>query len=175
MEINKENIDKLVQYVNIELKKNSKSSVNKICDKMGVKQSTFKTWVHKAGYSFNIETREYTKVKQLYSQEENKIVDKQTNVIQKDNNSLDIQKLEELIQLLEPLKEVVKEYNRNKNIVEIKPKELNPPAITEVKQKLFKIDVNVLEEWEHFVRKNKQYKVQNLISLAIKEFLDKYK
>ena len=37
MEINKENIDKLVKYINIELKKNSKATVNKLCDKMGVK------------------------------------------------------------------------------------------------------------------------------------------
>lgn len=44
MELINENIERIVQYVNIELKKNSKASVNK------------------TGYSFNAINREYTKV-----------------------------------------------------------------------------------------------------------------
>jgi hypothetical protein len=45
----------------------------------------------------------------------------------------------------------------------------------EVKQKLFKIDVNVLEQWNLFVENHKSFKVQSLISLALQEFIDKYK
>ena len=168
MEIKKENIDNIVKYINIELKNNKESSVNKLCNKIGIKQSTFKAWVRNAGYSFNIEERAYTKVKHLYKE------DNKTKVIQK-NNGLDIKKLQELIELLEPLQEIVKEHTRNKNIIEVKKAELNPPSITEVKQKLFKIDVDTLKNWEKFVAEHKQYKVQNLITLAIKEFLEKYK
>ena len=48
-------------------------------------------------------------------------------------------------------------------------------AITEVKQKLFKIDIEVLEKWDKFVIEHKEFKVQQLISLALEEFIDKYK
>jgi hypothetical protein len=46
--------------------------------------------------------------------------------------------------------------------------------IKEVKQKLFKIDIDVLSDWEKFVKKNSQFKVQDLISLALEEFIQKY-
>lgn len=187
MELKKENIDKIIQYINLELKKNDKLSVNKICDKIGIKQSTFKTWAHKAGYSFDINIKKYIKVIQKDNikntkvqtkiKEENNLqvstsninkYEEKTKVIQK-YNELDINKLKDLIELLGPLKEIVKEHNEK-----IKPK-LNPSVITEVKQKLFKVDIKVLEEWEEFVQAHKQFKVQNLISLALKEFIEKYK
>ncbi len=95
--------------------------------------------------------------------------------IQKYNNDININELKELIQLIEPIKEVIKEYNRNKSIVEVEAVELRPKAVTEVRQKLFKIDVNVLNKWEQFVLDHKEYKVQQLISLALEEFVDRYK
>jgi hypothetical protein len=96
------------------------------------------------------------------------------SVIQSLNKDIDINKISELIDMIDPLKEVIQEYNKNKNIIEIKTPELNPPSITEVKQKLFKIDIDVLKNWEQFVAEHKQFKVQNLISLALTEFIDKY-
>ena len=80
----------------------------------------------------------------------------------------------ELVDLIEPIKEMLEDYNRNKNIVEVNTVELRPKAVTEVKQKLFKIDVNVLEQWEEFVLNHKEFKVQQLISLALEEFINKY-
>lgn len=95
-------------------------------------------------------------------------------IIQKNNKSIDMDKLQELIEMIEPLKEVIQEHNKSKNIIDIKTHELNPPNITEVKQKLFKVDIDVLKNWEQFVAEHKQFKVQNLISLALAEFIDKY-
>ena len=80
----------------------------------------------------------------------------------------------ELVDLIEPIKEMLEEYKRNKDIIDVNTIELRPKAITEVKQKLFKIDVNVLEQWEEFVSRHKEYKVQQLISLALEEFIQKY-
>lgn len=90
-------------------------------------------------------------------------------------NQLDLNKLNELINLIEPIKEVIQEYNKSKNIIEIQNIELKPKAITEVKQKIFKIDIDVLNKWDKFVLEHKEYKVQQLISLAIEEFIEKYK
>lgn len=172
MDIAKENIDKLIQFINLELKKTPKSSVNKICDKIGIKQSTFKTWAHKAEYKFDVNTRKYIKVIQKDNSPANVA---EINIIQKHNKNIDMNKLLELTEMLEPLKEIIQEYNKSKNIVDVKPVELKVKNITEVKQKLFKIDVDVLKQWDKFVAEHKQFKVQNLISLALEEFMDKYK
>lgn len=112
-----------------------------------------------------------TKVIQKDKQSNNKLPQR---VIQSLNKDIDINKISELIDMIEPLKEIIQEYNKNKNIIEIKTPELNPPSITEVKQKLFKIDVDVLKKWEQFVAEHKQFKVQNLISFALAEFIEKY-
>lgn len=96
------------------------------------------------------------------------------NVIQKYNNDIDIETLKELISLIEPIKEVIQAYNKSINIIEVEKVELNAPSITEVKQKLFKVDIDMLERWNKFVLEHKEYKVQSLITLALKEFLDKY-
>lgn len=113
-----------------------------------------------------------------------------TNVIQKDNKSInhkppqgiiqdisksiDINKLSELIDMIEPLKQVIQKYNKDINIIEVEKVELKPPSVTEVKQKLFKVDIDVLENWNKFIAEHKEYKVQSLISLALSEFIEKY-
>lgn len=97
------------------------------------------------------------------------------SIIQKDNKDIDVESLKELISLIEPIKELIQQYNKSKDIIDVKPIELRPKSVTEVKQKLFKVDVDVLEQWNKFVLEHKQYKVQNLISLALEEFIEKYK
>lgn len=116
----------------------------------------------------------YIKVKDVGVIKNNSIKLNKTKDIQKYNNDINIDELKELIQLIEPIKEIIKEYNINKSIVEVETIELRPKAITEVKQKLFKVDINVLEKWEQFVLEHKEYKVQQLISLALEEFINKY-
>lgn len=92
-----------------------------------------------------------------------------------ESKDIDIESLKELVALKDDLKELIQQYNKSKNIIDVKHIELNPPNITEVKQKLFKVDIDVLNEWIEFVATHKQYKVQSLISLALKEFIQKYK
>ena len=64
---------------------------------------------------------------------------------------------------------------QNKILEEVEQIELKPPSVTEVKQKLFKVDIDVLDNWNKFILEHKEYKVQSLISLALQEFIDKYK
>jgi len=96
-------------------------------------------------------------------------------VIQTSNENIDMKSLKELISLIEPIKIVIQEYNDRRNIIEFEKETLIPDNVTEIKQKLFKIDVDVLNDWETFVIAHKQYKVQSLISMALKEFIRKYK
>ena len=98
-----------------------------------------------------------------------------TKVIQSLNKDIDINKLNELIEMIEPLKQVIQKYNKDINIIEVERVELKPPAVVEVKRKLFKIDTTVLDNWNDFTSKHKELKIESLISLALQEFIDKYK
>ncbi|MEG0297558.1 MAG: hypothetical protein RR620_12640 [Clostridium sp.] len=178
-------IAKIVEYINIELKRNEATSVNKIISKMGEKQSTIKTRLRKDGYSYDAETRSYTKgIPMDNPPSENKDITNviqrynttpKPEVIQKYNEDIDMETLKELIGLIGPIKKVIQEYNKSITIVDVKPIELKPKAVVEVKQKLFKIDVEVSDKWDEFVKDHKEFKVQQLISLALEEFIGRYK
>lgn len=157
MDINTLSIEQLVEYVNQELSK-------------GRTMKDIET------NDFNVNDRVIVKrlTRRGYKREGNEFKHGITNAIQKHNRSISDEKLMELIDLIEPIKEMLEEYNRNKNIVDVNAIELRPKAVTEVKQKLFKIDINVLEQWEEFVLNHKEFKVQQLISLALEEFINKY-
>lgn len=55
------NTEQLVEFINIELNKDKKISVNKFCDKFGIKKSTLKSKMGRAKYSYNAEKRAYEK------------------------------------------------------------------------------------------------------------------
>ena len=54
-------IEKLVQYINLELKKDKNISVNRLCEKIGIKKSTLKSRMTRGSYSYNHELRQYVK------------------------------------------------------------------------------------------------------------------
>jgi hypothetical protein len=61
MDFNNISIEKLVQYINLELSKDKNISVNKLCDRIGIKKSTLKSRMTRADYSYNIDLRQYAK------------------------------------------------------------------------------------------------------------------
>jgi hypothetical protein len=176
MEYNENNIVQIVKFINEELSKGRTMIV--------IEKKEFN--VNERVITKRLKRKGYTKINNQFVLKEGlepqKEINKITKVItnnksfkQKYNNDINKDNLEELISLLEPIKEVIREYNKSKTFVEVEPIELKVKNITEVKQKLFKVDIEVLEEWEKFVTEHKQFKVQNLISLALEEFINKYK
>ena len=59
--VSKLEADKLAEYFNIELRKNPNLTVNKLCDKIGVKKSTLKNKLIKAGYNYDTNIKQYIK------------------------------------------------------------------------------------------------------------------
>lgn len=183
MDIKELSIEKLVEYVNQELS-NGRTMVDietndfKVNDRVIVKRLNRKGY-KRAGNEFKIDI---TKVIPKNNKPNEKAIQKhnqsitvqEKTIIQKSNKGITEGKLIELVDLIEPIKEMLEDYNRNKNIINVNTIELRPKAIKEVKQKLFKVDVNVLEQWEEFVLKHKEFKVQQLISLALEEFIQRY-
>lgn len=183
MDINTLSIEQLVEYVNQELSngrtmKDIETNDFNVNDRVIVKRLTRRGY-KRIGNEFK---QSITNVIQKDKESADKVIQEPSKVIaptenksiQKHNRSISHEKLMELVDLIEPIKEMLEDYNRNKNIVEVNTVELRPKAVTEVKQKLFKIDINVLEQWEDFVLNHKEFKVQQLISLALEEFINKY-
>ncbi len=91
----------------------------------------------------------------------------------------DIKELKELLEMKEQLKEIIQEYNKNKNIIDV-PEE---PELKvdkdkfegELKGRLIKVYNNINNDWIKFCKKNNQFKMQDLYSLALLEFMEKYK
>ena len=183
MDINTLSIEQLVEYVNQELSKGRtmkdiETNDFNVNDRVIVKRLTrrgYKRVENEFKHDItNVIPKHKKTVEKFIQEHSNAIEPTKNNAIQKHNRSISNEKLMELIELIEPIKEMLEEYNRNKDIVDVNAIELRPKAVIEVKQKLFKIDINVLEQWEEFVLNHKEFKVQQLISLALEEFINKY-
>lgn len=181
MKLENLSIEEIVDYINNELKlgrsmKDIEINDFKVNDRVMVKRLNRKGYKRVGNEFTKIITKDIQKDNKVILNKKKKInFNRKTEVIQEYNNDINEEKLLELIDLLEPIKSLIEDYERNKNIIEVNSIELKPKAITKVKQKLFKIDVDILEQWEEFVLNHKEFKVQQLISLALEEFIEKYK
>lgn len=181
MKLENLSIEEIVDYINNELKlgrsmKDIEINDFKVNDRVIVKRLNRKGYKRVENKFVNSIIKDIQKDNKVILNKKKKInFNRKTEVIQKYNNDINQLKLLELIELLEPIKILLEDYERNKNVVEIESFELKPKAVTKVKQKLFKIDGDILEQWEEFVLNHKEFKVQQLISLALEEFIKKYK
>ena len=164
-------IEKTVFLINDKLK-NTNMSLNQALKNLGYKNiNRIKTEIENSNYHYIYENRQYTKISQ---EDKNKEITTKEDSIQECYKDINISDLKELLSLKDDLKELIQQYHNSKNIIDVEPIELKVKAVTEVKQRLFKIDIEVLEQWDKFIAEHKEFKVQKLISLALKEFIDKY-
>lgn len=199
--MNRKELDKLpleqqINYINSELKKGI--SFNALCKKIGVPKSTIRSRLNRNNYFYNTELKQVHKnntyVNNNYKSTQRKNItlkstDKtsfeqvhQNKVYQSTPNIGDIKKLIsvkeniiELAQLKDDIVEMLKDYNLNKNIIDIPELKINSENFTgNIKAKTFKVYQSVLNDFTEFSEKT-NYKMQDLISQAIYEFVNKYK
>lgn len=84
-----------------------------------------------------------------------------------------VKALMELLEMVEPLKELLKEKELQGNIIELPELEIIP--IQNVKPRMSKADANTWIQFEDLCKKYKQYSVQDLLNTALLEFINKYK
>ncbi|GAA0790357.1 hypothetical protein [Hathewaya limosa] len=104
-----------------------------------------------------------------------------TKVKQKHNKSISeemLDNIKELLEMKEQLKEVIQEYNKSKSIVDIElPKlELDKGKFKgEPTNRLIKVYKNINDNWIKFCKEEySEFKMQDLYSMALMEFMDKY-
>ncbi len=172
------NTSKLVEIINSELKKNNSISVNKICQELGISRRTVSSRLSRGNYIFDKELRVYRK--------KGIMVKDSSNIIQKYNKSIsddekikltkeELNDIKEIIALKDDLRAIIQEYNKSisdsRNILKIDSNKFNG----DIKTRLIKTYSNINSEWIEFCKEYKEYKQQDLYSMALLEFMEKYK
>lgn len=90
------------------------------------------------------------------------------------NSNIDMQKLKELIEMLEPLKALLQKSELENNIIDVSAEELKVVKVEVPKVRSFKIDSNTLDKWDKFTKENNIYSVMDLVNSALVEYIEKY-
>lgn len=171
------NIDKQVQLINLELKKDKNISANKIIDKLGLKKSQLR----KAKYSYNADLRQYVKDvgqqgRQDVGQATKLIIEpKKDNIVPGTTNDLMIQN-NYLKDNMSVLIEMIEQYKKHNYVVQGKDIVVQLPQEDNGKYKIsLRVNQKVMEQFKEFCNKHKQFTQKELISQALLEFMEKYK
>lgn len=164
-----------INHINEHLNQNN--SLTKIAKDIGIGRSTVSERFKKEGYIFDKKDNNYiysTKViiKEKSIPVKQKEHHENNNVVSADNNYF------YLIKVIEDMKgqlnEVYGWYENQRNVIdpiELKMNKFDGEPIN----RTFKIYPEVQEEFKDFCTKHKEYKVQDVISQALYEFMQRYK
>lgn len=165
-------IESQIQFINDKLKEYD--SFNKLCKGENLPKSTISENFKKHGYKFidgqyrlidsPVEAHTHSEVTNVHN----------SNTSYEEANNSDIL---DMIQALQKEVSTLRgEVNKLKSPVKSKRKGIDITTFTgTTENRSFRVDSNVLKEFDSFCKKNKKYKKQDLLSQAIHEFIDKYK
>lgn len=171
------NFEDKISYINAQLMEGQ--TVSKIREEIGVGEKSLQKEIKLNGYKYDNKLKQY-----IINTESNTnmndivVLAKNNSQILKESQRRAISFLEENFEILELLVEKFKanttsnttsNTNKNQIIIDlIDDKHLNPKA------KAFRVNMFVYKEWQEFCEKQR-YSKQDLLSMAMKEYMDKYK
>lgn len=179
-------IESKVKYVNELLQQGD--SVDNIRTTLGIGKNYIANKFGKGGYKLNRNINQYIKGDNVVTnttnvvKKPNKKVSKQSNEVNNINTSDDrIKVLERQIKDLQSQINIINDMlNKNNatNVVidttSIIHSSIDSYDRNDTKSSHYRIYTDIQEEFKAFCKEHKQYKVQDIISSAIKEYLDKY-
>ena len=194
MYMNKEQFNELqvlkqIDYINKQLKNNN--SVTSVCKAIGVGRTTIRDRFKKLNYIYDKKVNVYvlkevnndciSDVIDTYNRRSTFVVNTEITQVSKEKEVLDIieksdddirNNLLDLAQNYELLKEIMDIHRRNTSVV----KQQIVIDIEEAESKLvtLRVNSNVLEKFNRFCDNNKQFKKVDLLSQAIKNFIDQH-
>lgn len=193
MDWEKERIEEIKDYINLELAK-GRPMVSIEKEDFEANERVIHKRLVRAGYKkidnqyilsndvIQVSNNSITKDKDKYNKSITTVIQKQEEAISKDFKETDIQALKELISLVEPLKDVIQVYNKSittEKYIDVEPIEVNidrSKLSGNIKATGFRIDESILKQWKEFIKDyNGEYKVQDLVGQALLEFIVKYK
>lgn len=196
--ITENDIGNIIDYINEQLSKNrtmkdievndfgmNEKAIRKRLDRRGYKRID---GIYVKGCNSNKKPKKKVNSTSIANDIHKKDSESITNSIQvapKDLNTgimtdTDVIALKELVSLVEPIKEVIKEYNTritHDNVIDIEPIEIKLDDKIGVVGKAvgMRIDENIYKEWQEFTNNHKKnFKSHQLLSQALLEFMKKY-
>lgn len=196
--ISENDINDIIDYINEQLSKNrtmkdievndfgmNEKAIRKRLDRRGYKRID---GIYVKGCNSNKKPKKKVNSTSIANDIHKKDSESITNTIQvapKDLNTgimtdTEVIALKELVSLVEPIKEVIKEYNTritHDNVIDIEPIEIKLDDKIGVVGKAvgMRIDENIYKEWQEFTNKHKKkFRSHQLLSQALFEFMGKY-
>ena len=152
-EFNKLNLKEQIEYIN---KKLENKTLTNLCEEIKISRSTIRERFFKQGYIFDKSKNKY-----IYSEANNEPENKNINA----NNT---KVLEEKIKALESKIEAINDkLNNNYNSINIKNFEGKTVS------RCYRLYEDVQKEFSKFCKKNSNHKVQDILSMALYEYMEK--
>ena len=179
-------IEYKVKYVNELLQQGD--SVDNIRTTLGIGKNYIANKFGKGGYKLNRNINQYIKGDNVVTnttnvvKKPNKKVSKQSNEVNNINTSDDrIKVLERQIKDLQSQINIINDMLNKNNATNVVidttsfiHSDIDKLRNTDTTSSHYRIYKDIQEEFKAFCKEHKQYKVQDIISSAIKEYLDKY-
>lgn len=167
-------IKEQINICNSILSEMEKPSISKLEQLAGEGKDSIRKRFKKNGYSYNKQSFKFEFINDPVDAGTKKITKDKKQMEEKIKVNLDnfeIEQLKELINMIEPLKDMLENgregTEKGENSLRVLP-------ISEVQTKVFKIDKKVLKRWDKFTKTHKEYKIQQLITQALIEFMDNH-
>lgn len=201
-ELIKLDVQEQIDYLNSRL--NNGLSVKQIREALGVGEKKLQKYLKSINYKYDQKVKNYvlvTKVVNASAEGVNNYKDNQLVVNNKTDaniKSVEVERVNPLpveftdydklinmvntyqemskrMEQLDKMEEMLKWYELQKSVIDVTPPKLDiPPTDAEPVTRSFKIYPDVNEDFKEFCSKNNNYKVQDIISFAIRQFLEKY-
>lgn len=180
LEFNKLNIQEQVKYINDQLT-DTGMSVTKVCEAIGIDRSTVRKRFKKGGYVFNTDLNLYKgdilnveSGKEIATTPNKKPSKNKTNTDNTNTIEDRVIALESQIKALEHIvhnNQINATDTTNASNIELELLEFNADTVT----RAYRIYEYVQKDFKIFCKKHSEYKVQDIISTALVEFMNKHK
>lgn len=177
-EFNNLDIMDQVEYINKML--NEKRSLTNIASNLSIGRSTIRDRFKKVNYIYDKKLNQYIKCEKLVCDTE--VIQSNTNVLESINreelkkynvSNTDVnKKILNITNEYEILMEMIELYKCNSNVLQNKIIIDLPEADSELTS--FRINKEILKQFNDFVKKQKEFRKIDLVSMALKEYMENH-
>lgn len=177
-EFNNLDIMDQVEYINKML--NEKRSLTNIASDLSIGRSTIRDRFKKVNYIYDKKLNQYIKCEKLVCDTE--VIQSNTNVLESINreelkkynvSNTDVnKKILNITNEYEILMEMIELYKCNSNVLQNKIIIDLPEADSELTS--FRINKEILKQFNDFVKKQKEFRKIDLVSMALKEYMENH-